>query len=303
MNAMTRISFLAAIVISLSGCGSSNSAGSGASGDTGALGGNNHATVTVNFTGVLPTAVATKIGPESFTRATLSASTLSLQIPYGITDFEVAFVCPTVTIYVGAVGTITAGFSGIAFRAPRLPNDWAPRLRNVPAPDHTRFYSTTTEEVFAATTYDGTSFTTGCSNPAAASNTTGTLTGTVDVSAVPGFEALDVMAVNESSGVSTYYQDIQMNSYHSFELAAPVGNDRVILVAEVSRAGGGGLCEELESPSGSGGHQQWKHARFQRFRRGHTAADHVPKPFGRWSAAFNYRVVCAVGHTGQWVLD
>jgi hypothetical protein len=50
--------------------------------------------VTVSFAGT-PTALATQVGSGSFTTATLTSGTLTLNIPSGTTNFAVAYVCST----------------------------------------------------------------------------------------------------------------------------------------------------------------------------------------------------------------
>ena len=74
-----------ALVATLTGCGGSTaSSGSGGGGNT---------TITVNFTGAAPIAVAYQTGTGAFTSATLQGSALTFQLPTGTTDFSFAYVC------------------------------------------------------------------------------------------------------------------------------------------------------------------------------------------------------------------
>jgi hypothetical protein len=81
----------AAVCLIVSGCGGS-SAATGGGGGGGGGGGNTPTTVTVSFAGT-PTALATQVGSGSFTAATLTSGTLTLNIPSGTTNFAVAYLC------------------------------------------------------------------------------------------------------------------------------------------------------------------------------------------------------------------
>lgn len=56
--------------------------------------GANATSVAVSFTGVMPTVVASRVGTGKFTAAKLAKAKLTLQLPAGIVDFSVAYVCP-----------------------------------------------------------------------------------------------------------------------------------------------------------------------------------------------------------------
>lgn len=235
MNAMTRFSFLMVLTVALPGCGSLITSNSG-----GSNGANSYTDVTVNFTGILPTAVATQIGSGSFSSATLSSSSLSLQIPNGTTNFAVAFVCPPETYNTGGSGggdgsgtfdgdgstTIIVEPSQVR-KASKLSNDRGAGLQFAKTQDTSGSNLWTTQQLIAASTLDGTSFTTGCSNQAAASPTYGSLTGTIDVSALSYPWLFSVGAENESSGAWLYAGSV--SSFQNFTISAPTGSDRVLL--------------------------------------------------------------------------
>jgi hypothetical protein len=235
-----RLSILSGVVILIAGCNDSPNVGSSSSSPT---------TVTYSFTGAMPTTVAARIGSGSFAAATLTSGQLSLQIPAGTTNFAVAFVCPPVTEYIGGTGSTTIFFnmgaisSNHAARTSRLRSHQIAGVGTLKAQDIADgIYTSTTEEVFAASTLDGTSFTTSCSGSIGntASNL-GTATGEFDLSALGEFVQLDIVGINESSGVSWYTQDITGVggvSTKGFSAGFPTGNDRVILV--VSGVGSNG---------------------------------------------------------------
>lgn len=189
-----RLSILVGVFVLMAGCGgsSSGSAGSGGSGG----GGSNSTTVTVTFTstGATPIAVATQIGSGSFTAATLSGNSLTFSLPSGTTNFAVAWVCPPIN------ESVTSN--------PQMYTD---------------------ENVVEASAQDGTSFTEFCPVPASTGSTgsTGTLTGSMDASAISGVNQVDVLAQNgtaQSSGFSYLPSG-------SFSFEAPAGSDRVIVLA------------------------------------------------------------------------
>jgi hypothetical protein len=165
-------------------------AGCGGSSGAGSGGGNNSTTVTFTITGGTPAAVATKIGSGSFAAATLTAGKLTLSLPSGTTNFAVAFACPAVSL---------------------RPTSQAQEA---------------IENVFQASTLDGTSFSQSCPT-APGTGTTGTLTGSVDASAIPVASFLDINAGNGTGQSSTTLG----SSSGSFSLAAPAGTDRVEVAA------------------------------------------------------------------------
>ena len=85
------------------------------------------------------------------------------------------------------------------------------------------------EEILEASTTDGTSFTEPCWGPPTAP-ASGTLTGNVDVSAIPGANLVNVAA---SSGTVM----IQSGAGATFSVDAPTGNDRVEVLAFNSTSG------------------------------------------------------------------
>lgn len=187
---LVRLCVLFLLVACIAGCGGSSS-GSGGTGSGGG-GGSNSTMVTVNFPGTAPTAVAAKVGSAAFAAGTLSAGTLTLSIPSGMSTFEVAFVCPP-----------TSALS-----------------------NGTQVGQIVQESVMAASTADGTSFTETCAASAQALQT-GTLTGSVDASAIAGASYLNVDAQSGTSAAS--YASGSPTA--SFTLSAPAGSDRVEVLA------------------------------------------------------------------------
>jgi hypothetical protein len=245
---LVHLSALTFTLALLSGCVSGGNISS--SGGTGS--GSTPTAVTVTFPGPTPTAVATQIGNGAYTAATLTSGQLSLQIPAGTTNFAVAFVCPSETDYTGGTGIITILYNTDAMSSNHIAR--TSRLLSHPiagAGTHKAqdivdgFYTTTAEEVFAASTLDGTSFTASCSSPAGntASNL-GSATGEFDISALGEFVQLDTVGINESSGASWYTQDltgVSGVSTKGFSAGFPVGSDRVILVVSAVGSNGGTL--------------------------------------------------------------
>jgi hypothetical protein len=134
-----------------------------------------------------PTAVATQIGSGTFTAATLSGNSLTMSVPEGTTNFAVAYVCP--------------GYSD-------------------------GYFVEFEEIVVEASTKDGTSFSENCPtnfSPGAA----GTLTGSVDASAISGASLLNVIAIGSTYGVGESYGSLDT----SFSFSAPEGSDRVEVAA------------------------------------------------------------------------
>src|SRR5579863_3057526 len=153
--ALIRVSILGGALMLIAGCGWSSGGGSGSGGSGG---GGNPTTVTFTVTGGTPTAVATSTGTGSFTAATLTAGKLTLDLPSGTTNFAMAFVCPPVSLTASQ-------------------------------------FLETFENVFEASTLDGTSFSQSCpTTPTAGS--TGTLTGAVDANAIAGASFLNIDAEN-----------------------------------------------------------------------------------------------------------
>ncbi len=149
-------------------------------------GGATPSTVTFKFSGGTPSAAAARIGSASFTAQTLSAGTLTLTIPSGTTNFAVAYVCTL------------------------------PLSAQVQVPE---------QFVFEASTADGSSFTAPCPT-ALPSSQTGTFTGSMDASGIPGATLVDIAATN---GTSTTVGGAALNG--AFTVAEPVGSDRVMVLA------------------------------------------------------------------------
>lgn len=185
-----RLSILSGIFILIAGCGGSGGSTGGNNGGNNSGGNNNSTTVTVAFTNGTPTAVATKVGTGAFTAATLSNGSLTLSLPSDTTNFGVAYVCPPVTVIASST------------------------------------YQRTNQNIIEASTLDGTSFSWSC-GAASSTGATGTLTGSVDTSAISGVNYVDILAQN-GAGQS----DNPLNPPGgSFSFAAPTGTDRVEAVA------------------------------------------------------------------------
>jgi hypothetical protein len=180
---MNRLSFLSVALLLMAGCGGSGGSTGGSGGGGG--GGNNSTTVTVAFTSGTPTAVATKIGSGSYTTVT-PASTVTLTLPSGTTNFGVAYVCPPVTANNEVIDEI----------------------------------------IVEASTLDGTSFSLSCS-ATLSTGATGTLTGSVDASAISGVNSVGIFAENGTSSSSGGPGGLS----GSFSFAAPTGTDRVEVLA------------------------------------------------------------------------
>lgn len=190
------------LIVCLAGCGG-GSAGNGGSGGGGGTG--TSTSVTFTFRGATPTAVAAKIGSGAFTAQTLSSGALTLSIPSGTSTFAVAFACPPISVTSGG----------------------------------TQIGQTGRESVIEASTLDGTSFTESCA-VSPQSIPSGTLTGTVDASAIA---AASFVTLNAQSGTSS--ASISSSTpLANFNLAAPAGTDRVEVLAFQS-----GLQNGTESTS------------------------------------------------------
>jgi len=179
-------------------CGIAGCGGSGGGGNMGGGGGGNPTTVTFTFKGAAPTAVAAQIGSGSFKAETVSSGAVSLSIPDGTTKFAVAYVCPSVAVMAGG----------------------------------TQVGQNTNETIVEASTADGTSFTVTCYT-IPASTESGTLTGSVDASAISGANYTAVVAANGSFGNETFGSGATSN----FSLSMPAGTDRVGLAGYVYTSG------------------------------------------------------------------
>jgi hypothetical protein len=100
------------------------------------------AVVTFTITGGTPTAVAAKVGSGPFTAAALTSGTVTISLPSGVNNFAVAYVCTE------SLPPSGNGGSGEA-----------------------------EQDIFEASTLDGTSFTGSCLGAPALSPASGTLTG------------------------------------------------------------------------------------------------------------------------------
>jgi hypothetical protein len=161
----------------------------------------NRTIVTVKFAGT-PTAVATQIGSGSFTAATLSSGSVTLSVPAGTTNFAVAYVCQGAS----TLGNIQTNY--------------------------------TYQYVFESSTADGTSLSETCAFAGIAGGTgnSGTLTGSVDASAIPGANYVGVEADNGSSGE----EDFIAGDSEQFSESLPAGTDRVAVEGYVYTAGQNG---------------------------------------------------------------
>lgn len=183
-----RLGVVALVAGVVAGCGGGASSGGSGGGGTG--GGGNSTTVTFSFEGATPTAVATQVGSGAFQTVTPAAS-VSLTLPSGTTKFAVAYVCPAVMVNSSTGQVLTTG-----------------------------------QDVFEATTTDGTSFSGTC-GMANWTGTTGTLTFGVDASAINGASEISVQAENSQYYAQAPYELVASNA----TLAAPVGTDRVDIEA------------------------------------------------------------------------
>jgi len=200
LSSINRLWIVGLVVGLVAGCGGGGGSTGGGStsgnGGTGTGGGNSSTTVTVTFEGPAPTAVATRIGTGAFSVQTLSNGVLSLSIPSGTSNYTLAFRCPTDVL---AGGISSAG-----------------------------------EFVLEASTADSTSFRRTCPYTQPPGQT-GTLTGSVDASAVSGVSYVDIDAQISGSSATEYMN----TSAGTFSLTAPAGNNRVMVLAYSSAAQGG----------------------------------------------------------------
>lgn len=138
--------------------------------------------VTFAMTNGTPMAVAVQIGSGPFTAATPTSGQITLSLPGGTSNFAVAFVC-------------------------QAPSGGGP--------------DEYVEYVYEASTLDGTSFSEFCDSPNI-NQATGTLTGFVDATKIPGYSSVEVEAGNYDTGLGyTDYPPL------SFSFDAPSGSDRV----------------------------------------------------------------------------
>ena len=166
--------------------------GGGSSGGGTGGGGGNPTTVTFTVKGAAPTAVAARVGFGAFTPETLTSGTLTLSIPSGTTSFAVAYACPPLA------SPLTGLVSGTITR----------------------------QTVLEASTADGTSFFLGCAE-VPASGQTGTLTGSVDATAIPALSYVSVQAANGDLMLGTAV----LGQKGDFSFSAPAGSDRVEVLA------------------------------------------------------------------------
>jgi hypothetical protein len=185
-----RLFLLFPLFVCIAGCGGSSPSGTG--GSNGGGGGGNSTAVTVTFRGATPTAVATKIDSGAFAAQSIGFGPLTLSLPSGTTNFAVAFVCPPVPVMSGGA----------------------------------QIGQTSQESVIEESTLDGTSLTEGC-GVFPQSFQTGTLTGSLDASAIPAASFLTVNAQSGASGTSYSSSTPVAN----FTLNAPAGSDRVEVLA------------------------------------------------------------------------
>lgn len=157
--------------------------------------------MTFSFDGATPTLVAAKIGSGAFSAQSPSSGQLSLSIPSGTTNFAVAYICPPYA-------------------------NGQPQITN--------------QVVVEASIADGTTFTVPCYTTASTAQT-GTLTGSVDASAISGASMLNIDAQNGVNISSAYVGSATGN----FSLTAPAGNNRVAVLAFSNTSGSNGYVQSL----------------------------------------------------------
>jgi hypothetical protein len=161
-------------------------AGCGGSSRTSGYTGGNPTIVTFTFSGAVPAVVASRIGSGGFTQATLSSNVLTLSIPAGTIYFAVAFLCPSYT------------FLGNTFQR---------------------------QIVFEASVEDGTAFGQSCTTPPnVPTDQTGTLSGTVDASAIPD---VNMVWLSGGNGSGTGFSGAVKN----VSTQLPVGTTDVMALA------------------------------------------------------------------------
>jgi len=184
-----RFSICVVLMACLAGCGGSSGGTGGCVTDCGS-GGGNPTTVTVTFTGATPTAVATQIGSGSYTALT-PASSVTLTLPSGTTNFAVAYVCTTTYPPSGITPSLEVG-----------------------------------QGVVEASTLDGVNLVEACPSTTTTNPATGALTGAIDGSAVPG-----VTAIGISEGYGFTGANLEADPGPNFSVQEPVGLQRVIVTA------------------------------------------------------------------------
>jgi hypothetical protein len=191
--ACLRLSALGVAGALLAGCGGGSAGNPGGGGGTG--GNSSPTTVTFQFEGPAPTAVAARTGSGPFKLQALTSGVLNLSVPAGTTTFAVAYVCPT---------PAEAGLE------------------------------ITEQVVHQLSVADGTTFTETCAVAAGAApgsggttGPSGILTGSVDASAISGASLVNIYAQNGSSAA----QESSLGVRSDFSFSAPAGNDRVLVLA------------------------------------------------------------------------
>ena len=152
--------------------------------------------VTFTVSGITPSVVATRVGSGPFIAATLTSGTVTISLPTGVNNFAVAYTCSTLLPPNGLTG------SGVA-----------------------------EQDVYEATTLDGSSFTGSCLGgvaPPPAAPATGMLSGSVDARAIPGVSSLAIEGMG--SGYASSFNFPSTNA-SSFSLAAATGANRVLALA------------------------------------------------------------------------
>lgn len=176
------------ILVAAVGCGGSG--GGGGAGTGGEGGSSQSTTVTFTFNGPAPTVVAAKIGSGAFSAQNLSSGTLTLTIPGGTNNFVVAYACPA------QVGNTS----------------------------HTELLAN--QFVVEASTADGDAYAGSCPTYVQPQFQMGTLTASVDGSAIPRATEVEVAAANGAS-----YNYLGGSPVSSLSLGAPLGTDRVEVLA------------------------------------------------------------------------
>lgn len=156
--------------------------------------GGSQTVVTISFQPVSPVAVATKTGSGAFKMAAVLSNAVTISVPEGTTDFAVAYLCPSYTA------------SGVTFQR---------------------------QFVFEASVEDGTAFDGSCINPATIQPPTGTLSGTVDATAIPGTNLVWLFGGNGTGrGLGGTVENISVQ--------LPVGSDDVVALADLNTFISGG---------------------------------------------------------------
>jgi hypothetical protein len=146
----------------------------------------------------VPVLVAAKIGTGAFAAQTLSGNTLALSIPYGTSNYAVAYLCPN-------------------------------ELAVLP-------HSSQYEYVWEASVADGTSPSFACEANSVPASQTGYLTGSADASAVPG--PVTEIQFYSQSGSSVFEDAQGGPQTGNFNLLlAANGNDRILMLAIANQGG------------------------------------------------------------------